>query len=127
MSWTIDIPEAQAEFGEETPYAAPYAVEERQEHLHDLGGLAEMSEFYRQLGFDAGYGQAARDQLELSVGIAEQILQERADSLRGATDARKLLYSFIARIDRRLGLLAGPTAVASEQCDPGIMEGGLGI
>jgi hypothetical protein len=124
MSWTIDIPESQTESDQDRPrYAAPYAAGDRQ----DLGGLAEMSEFYRQIGFDAGYGQAARDQLELSVTIAEQILQERGDSLRGATDARRLLYSFIARIDRRLGQLAGPPSTSDEPCDTGIMEGGLGI
>ena len=37
MSWTIDIPEAQAEFGEETPYAAPYVGEVRQEREAALG------------------------------------------------------------------------------------------
>jgi hypothetical protein len=124
MSWTIDIPQPQTASGQDLPSSA---VADRQ----DLGGLAEMSEFYRQVGFDAGYGQAARDQLELSVAIAEQILQERGDSLRGATDARRLLYSFIARIDRRLGMLASPASSTDGEtdgnCDAGIMEGGLGI
>ena len=124
MSWTIDIPQPQTASEQDSPiYATPYVVRDRQ----DLGGLAEMSEFYRQVGFDAGYGQAARDQLELSVTIAEQILQERGDSLRGATDARRLLYSFIARIDRRLGQLVSPSPATAEQGEAGVMEGGLGI
>jgi hypothetical protein len=124
MSWTIDIPQPQTASQQELPrYHAPQSAGDPQE----LGGLAEMSEFYRQVGFDAGYGQAARDQLELSVTIAEQILQERGDLLRGATDARRLLYSFIALIDRRLGQLVSPSPVTSAQDQAGIVEGGLGI
>jgi hypothetical protein len=88
------------------------------------GGLAEVAEFYRQLGFDSGYARAAADQLEFSVTIAEQILREHSDSVRGPQDARRILYSFIARMDRRLNLFANLT---STKCDEGYMEGGLGI
>ncbi len=87
------------------------------------GALAELSEFYRKLGFDAGYSKAVRDQLEYSVLIAEQVLREQ--QFTGAQqDPRRLLYAFIARVDRRLSLFADPTI---SQSNEGYMEGGLGI
>lgn len=116
MPWTINIPESDtANSFDPTP-----AV--------DRGGLAELSEFYRQLGFEAGYAQAARDQLELSVATAEQVLREQSSSVKSEKDARRLLYSFIARIDRRLSLFASPTQPESNiECKEGYVEGGMGI
>ena len=124
MSWTVEIPES----GLLTEgRASTYPTADG-----GFGGLAELSESYRQLGFDAGYAQAARDQLESSVAIAEQILRERSNALSGPQDARRLLYAFIARVDRRLGLYANPTSLkrdeaAGEKCANEFMEGGLGI
>jgi hypothetical protein len=92
------------------------------------GGLAQLSEFYRQLGFESGYAQAARDQLEASVVMAEQVLLEQGNSLRSSADARRLLYSFIAKVERRLSLFAGtsqPESIDARQ--EGFLEGGLGI
>ena len=125
MPWTIDIPEPEVALDLDCSLSADAGGRYPQRIDPDRSGLAEMSEFYRQLGFEAGYGQAARDQLEFSVAIAEQILQEHSRSLNGAKDARRLLYSFIARIDRRLSLLAGP--VSGECSEEQMMEGGLGI
>jgi hypothetical protein len=88
------------------------------------GGLAEAAEFYRQLGFDSGYGRAVADQLEFSVAVAEQVLREHAGSLNGPADARRLLYTFIQIMERRLDLFAD---LAASRCDPHVMEGGLGI
>ena len=88
------------------------------------GGFAEAAEFYRQLGFDSGYARAVADQLEFSVAAAEQILHDHADSVHGPADARRLLYAFIALMDRKLDLLAESTA---PKCNTHFMEGGLGI
>jgi hypothetical protein len=90
----------------------------------ESGGFAEAAEFYRQLGFDAGYARAVADQLEFSVAAAEQVLQEQSDSLNGPTDARRLLYAFIEIMDRRLDLFAN---LAASRCDVHFVEGGLGI
>ena len=123
MPFTIDIP---------NPSSAGPSFTER-------GGLAELSEFYRQLGFEAGYTQAARDMLELSVVTAEQILRER-NALTGPHDARRLLYAFIARLDRKLSLFSDSTQVqgtasaneglgnqSDSGCDEHYVEGGMGI
>jgi hypothetical protein len=120
MSWTVEIPEPGS------------LTESRGQTSQALGGLAELSESYRQMGFEAGYAQAARDQLESSVVIAEQILRERSNSFSGPLDARRLLYAFIARVDRRLSLYANPASLerdgaAGEKCATEFMEGGLGI
>jgi hypothetical protein len=112
MPLTIEIPETEA------------ASIDDQARFAEVSGLAELSEFYRQLGFDAGYGRAARDQLEYSVVTAEQVLRERGTSLSGPQDARRLLYSFIARIDRRLSLFAD---ASNAKCKEDFVEGGLGI
>ena len=88
------------------------------------GGFAEAAEFYRQLGFDAGYARAVADQLEFSVAAAEQILQDQAHSLSGPNDARRLLYAFIELMDRRLDLFAN---LAASRSDVHYVEGGLGI
>jgi hypothetical protein len=129
MPFTIDIPESRNSRAHASAYTS---FEER-------GGLAELSGFYRQLGFEAGYAQAARDQLELSVVTAEQILREQ-NALTGPTDARRLLYAFIARLDRKLSLFSDSSLVKdaadsdeaeddrkNEDCNEGYMEGGLGI
>ena len=128
MSWTVEIPEQEVELGLESGSL----TENRASTSDGFGGLAELSESYRQLGFDAGYAQAARDQLESSVAIAEQILRERSNAISGSQDARRLLYAFIARVDRRLSLYANPTSLergsdAGENCLNEFMEGGLGI
>jgi hypothetical protein len=124
MTWTLEIPEPGL-LTEDRASTYPNVNGE-------MGGLAELSASYRQLGFDAGYAQAARDQLESSVVIAEQILRERNNLLSGPQEARRLLYAFIARVDRRLSLYANPTslerdAAAGQKCRNGFMEGGLGI
>jgi len=120
MPWTIDIPHDIRQ--PDTASAYGRRSEENQ------SGLAELSEFYRQLGFDAGYAQAARDQLELSVVIAEQVLREQRTALDTPKDARRLLYAFIARVERRLGLLVNSTPIeANDQCNDQYMEGGMGI
>ncbi len=87
------------------------------------GWLGELSAFYRQIGFEAGYAQAARDQLDSAVVIAEQVLREHNLGIE-PIDARKLLYAFVARMDRRLGLFASP---ATSSVAEGYLEGGLGI
>jgi hypothetical protein len=107
MTLAIDIPE---------PQVTSIVPEGR-------SARAELSEFYRQVGFEAGYAQAARDQLEYSVAIAEQVLREH-NYANGGGDPRRLLYAFIAKVDRRLSLFANPTI---SECDVGYMEGGLGI
>jgi hypothetical protein len=88
------------------------------------GGFAEAAEFYRQLGFDAGYARAVADQLEFSVATAEKVLNDHADSLNEPADARRLLYAFIEIMDRRLDLFAN---LAASRCDAHFVEGGLGI
>ena len=69
--------------------------------------LAELSEVYRQIGYDSGYAQATRDHLEMFVANAEAVLADRAcQSNSSATErdaARRFLYSFIARLERRMG------------------------
>jgi hypothetical protein len=134
MPFTIDIPELEPK--------TSAATENDPGFRENSGGLAELAEFYRHLGFESGYSQAARDQLEFSVAIAEQVLREQGASSHGgsshgasshgANDARRLLYAFIARMDRRLGLFANPVSTESNErqskCDnEGYMEGGLGI
>jgi hypothetical protein len=130
MPFTIDIPEPRAAGSEAA--------------IEDRGGLAELSEFYRQLGFEAGYAQAARDQLELSVVTAEQILGEQIlreqNTLTRPNDRRRLLYAFIARLNRKLSLFsdstrAQDTAISNEGlddqnregCGDHYVEGGMGI
>jgi hypothetical protein len=127
MTWTVEIPDSELLTEDR---ASTYPTVDG-----GFGGLAELSESYRQLGFEAGYAQAARDQLEASVVIAEQILRERSSSLSGPQEARRLLYSFIARVDRRLSLYANPTPSdqqeqqdgKNENCASVFVEGGLGI
>jgi len=99
-------------------------ISERESSGAVSGGFAEAAEFYRQLGFDAGYARAVADQLEFSVAAAEQVLSDHADSLSGPSDARRLLYAFIEIMDRRLDLFAN---LAASRCDAHYMEGGLGI
>jgi hypothetical protein len=116
MGLTIDIAESELTTG----YFRPAR--------ENSGGLAEVSEFYRQLGFESGYAQAARDQLEASVVMAEQVLQEHRDSVHSSGDARRLLYSFIAKVERRLSLFAGSMQAESiDAGQDGFVEGGLGI
>ena len=71
-----------------------------------ISALAELSEVYRQLGFDAGYAQATRDHLEMFVANAESVLGERSGAWAERDAARRLLYRFIARLERRMGHFA---------------------
>lgn len=112
MPLTLDISEPQS------------ASREDQSLRENTGGLAEIAEFYRQIGYESGYARAAADQMEYAVAVAEQILREQGDSVRGPRDARRLLYAFIARADRRLSLFA---TLAPNNPDEGYMEGGSGI
>jgi hypothetical protein len=125
MTFTLDIPESRERAvadGAAQP-AAETAPNIGAYDEQDRSGLAELAEFYRKLGFEAGYSKAARDQLEYSVLVAEQVLREHQLG-GGLTDPRRLLYAFIARVDRRLSLFANSTTTAN---DEGYMEGGLGI
>ncbi len=116
MPYTIDIPHSRS--------ASDETAASFEEIPQQRSGLAELAESYRRLGRDEGYAQASRDQLAYSVLIAEQILHEQSEDLKSAAAARRLLYSFIARMDRRLSLFAGPSQTP---CEQGYMEGGLGI
>ncbi len=99
------------------------------------GALAELSEVYRQWGFDSGYAQATRDHLEMFVANAEAVLGERSGSWAERDAARRLLYAFIARLERRMGHFARDYAPssASKETRPliapaqDVVEGGLGI
>jgi hypothetical protein len=68
--------------------------------------LAELSEVYRQWGFDSGYAQATRDHLEMFVANAEAVLADRSGTWAERDAARRLLYAFIARLERRMGHFA---------------------
>ena len=67
------------------------------------GALAELSDVYRQWGFDSGYAQATRDHLEMFVCNAEAVLGARDGTWAERDAARRLLYAFIARLERRMG------------------------
>ncbi|MBV8779900.1 MAG: hypothetical protein JO353_00750 [Phycisphaerae bacterium] len=66
-----------------------------------------MSEVYRQWGFNSGYAQATRDHLELFVANAEAVLNERGGTWAERDSARRLLYGFVARLERRMGQFGG--------------------
>ncbi len=86
------------------------------------GALAEMSEFYRQIGYEAGYSSAIRDHLEAFVATAETVLRKYPATLRGERSARQLLYSFISRLERQLDPREQEARDQEE-----FVEGGLGI
>jgi hypothetical protein len=60
--------------------------------------LDDLLEIYRRHGFDAGYHQALRDQLEGLVQQAEDFLRSRA----GDESTRRTVYRFVEQLERQL-------------------------
>jgi hypothetical protein len=86
------------------------------------GALAELSDVYRQIGYEAGYSTAIRDHLEAFVATAEEVLRRYPATIRGDRSARQLLYSFISRLERQLDPVEQDARDAHD-----FVEGGLGI
>lgn len=88
---------------------SPYAV-----YSPSTEPLDDLLEIYRKHGFDAGYHQALRDQLEGLVPQAEAFLRSAGDS----PDSRRILYAFVAHLERHLArrspLTSSPGYVGGE-------------
>jgi hypothetical protein len=70
---------------------------------------------YRREGFDAGYRQATQDLLACLVLKSEQFIAEHP---RSDHELRKLIYTFVDRLERQIDRNAA---------NRGFVEGGLGI
>ena len=133
MLYALDLHEALCPLSPQTPDGAD--VRSAPDRASHGGALAELSEVYRQWGFDSGYAQATRDHLELFVANAEAVLGDRTGTWAERDAARRLLYAFIARLERRMGHFARDyTPGKTHQNDQPLierkhveLEGGLGI
>ncbi len=94
----------------------------------DRSAMAELAEDYRKIGYDRGYAQATQDHLEALVATAESVLRSQPADQSSQQSTRQLLYSFVAKLHNRIGILAN-----SSDADNGIdhqdtfVDGGLGI
>ncbi|HEX8323412.1 MAG TPA: hypothetical protein VF595_05810 [Tepidisphaeraceae bacterium] len=72
--------------------------------------LAVVLAAHRRQGYDAGYARAIADVLAASVFVAEHALR----SAPNPSDARAVLYRFVADLDRETKRLASGEGVVSD-------------
>lgn len=82
-------------------------LETRETTTSESESLDQLLEVYRRHGFDAGYHQALRDQLEGLVSHAERYLRSKSprhhdDLTNSHVETRRLIYGFVALLESSL-------------------------